>query len=128
MKNSYPIILTPDEVGYTVYIPDFDINTEGDTLTEAIEMARDAIGLVGIDMEDDGKKIPSATNLNKVNVPDGSFTSLVDIDFKQYRKQNDVRTVRKNCTIPSWLNDEAIKAGLNFSALLQSAIKAELHI
>lgn len=39
MKNSYPIILTPDEVGYTVYIPDFDINTEGDTLTEAIEMA-----------------------------------------------------------------------------------------
>lgn len=37
MKNSYPIVLMPDEVGYVVYIPDFDINTEGDTLTEAME-------------------------------------------------------------------------------------------
>ena len=55
MKNSYPIVLTPDEVGFVVYIPDFNINTEGDTLTDAIEMARDAIGLMGIDMQDDGK-------------------------------------------------------------------------
>lgn len=128
MKNTYPIVLTPDEVGYTVYIPDFDINTEGDSLTEAIEMARDAIGIVGVDMEDDGKKLPNPTKLNNVSAPDGSFTSLVDIDFKEYRKKNDVRAVRKNCTIPSWLNDEAVKAGLNFSALLQSAIKAELHM
>ncbi len=44
MKNSYPIILMPDKVGYVVYVPDFNINTEVDTLTEAIEMARDAIG------------------------------------------------------------------------------------
>lgn len=44
----------PVQVGYVVYVPDFNINTEGDTLTEAIEMARDAIGAVGIDIEDDG--------------------------------------------------------------------------
>ncbi len=128
MKNAYPIILTPERFGYTVYVPDFDINTEGNSLAEAIEMARDAIGLVGIDMEDDKKLLPSATDIDKVHVPAGSFVSLVDIDFKEYRRQNDFRTVRKNCTIPSWLNDEALKAGLNFSALLQSSIKAELHI
>lgn len=59
MKNSYPVILTPDEPGYIVYIPDFDINTEGNTLTEAIEMARDAIGIVGIDIEDEKKLFPT---------------------------------------------------------------------
>ena len=48
MKNSYPIILTPAKVGYVVFVADFNINTEGDTLTEAIEMARDAIGILGL--------------------------------------------------------------------------------
>ena len=66
MKNSYPIILMPDHVGYVVYIPDFGINTEGDTLTEAIEMARDAIGVVGIDMEDDGENLPEPTAISEV--------------------------------------------------------------
>ena len=61
MKNSYPIILTPEEKGFTVFIPDFNINTQGDDLTEAIEMARDAIGLMGIDMEDDGQLRNTAT-------------------------------------------------------------------
>ena len=66
MKNSYPIILIPDKNGYVVYVPDFDINTEGDTLTEAIEMARDAIGVVGIDMEDDGEVLPEPSEIASV--------------------------------------------------------------
>lgn len=65
MKNSYPILLTPEEKGFTVYIPDFDINTEGENLTDAIEMARDAIGLMGIDMEDDGKTIPTPSQYHR---------------------------------------------------------------
>jgi predicted RNase H-like HicB family nuclease len=129
MKNSYPIVLTPDEVGYVVYIPDFNINTEGDTLTEAIEMARDAIGLMGIDMEDDKKKLPSPSaieNVTKENATD--IVSLVDVDFAEYRKQNDMRTVRRNVTLPSWLNFEAEKSGVNVSAILQKALKQELHL
>lgn len=130
MKNSYPIILTPDEVGYVVYIPDFSINTEGDTLTEAIEMARDAIGLMGIDMQDDGTTLPEPSNFTKIqkNSADGDIVTLVDVDFAEYRRKNDLRTVKKNCTIPSWLNFEAEKAGVNFSAVLQAALKKELHI
>lgn len=129
MKNSYPIVLTPDEVGYVVYIPDFNINTEGDTLTEAIEMARDAIGLMGIDMEDDKKELPSPSaieNVTKENATD--IVSLVDVDFAEYRKQNDMRTVRRNVTLPSWLNFEAEKSGVNVSAILQKALKQELHL
>lgn len=130
MKDSYPIVLIPEDVGFTVYIPDFNINTQGDDLTEAIEMARDAIGLMGIDMQDDGQSLPEASNLADVqaNASAEQLVSLVDVDFGEYRRKNDMRAVKKNCTIPSWLNFEAERAGVNFSAILQAALKAELHL
>ena len=128
MKNSYPIVLTPEEKGFTVYIPDFNINTEGDDITEAIEMARDAIGLMGIDMEDDGKVLPNPRTLKSVSASEGDIVSLVDVDFAQYRRKNEMRAVKKNCTLPSWLCYEAEKANINFSQALQAALKRELHI
>ncbi len=128
MKNSYPIILMPDPVGYVVYIPDFNINTEGNTLTEAIEMARDAIGVVGIDMEDEGEALPEPTAISEVKTGSADIVTLVDVDFGEYRRKNDLRAVKKNCTIPSWLNFEAEKAGVNFSAILTAALKSELKI
>lgn len=128
MKNSYPIILTPEEKGFTVYIPDFDINTQGDDLTEAIEMARDAIGLMGIDIEDDGKVIPTASSTKDIKPADGDIVSLVDVDFAEYRRKNEMKVVKKNCTLPSWLCYEAEKANINFSQALQAALKRELNI
>lgn len=128
MKNSYPIVLTPDEVGYVVYIPDFNINTEGDTLTEAIEMARDAIGLMGIDMEDDKKVLPAPSAINAVTKGENDIVTLVDVDFAEYRRQNDMKAVRRNVTLPSWLDFEAEKSGINVSSVLQRALKQELHL
>lgn len=128
MKNSYPIILIPEEKGFTVFIPDFNINTQGDDLTEAIEMARDAIGLMGIDMEDDGKAIPAASSVQNVKLKKGEIISLVDVDFSEYRRKNEMKVVKKNCTLPSWLCYEAEKAHINFSQALQAALKRELNI
>ena len=128
MKNSYPIILTPDEKGFTVFIPDFDINTQGDDLTEAIEMARDAIGLMGIDMEDDKKALPIPSATTDIKAAEGEIISFVDVDFAEYRRKNETRVVKKNCTLPSWLCYEAEKANINFSQVLQAALKRELHI
>ena len=129
MKNSYPIILTPDEPGYIVFIPDFNVNTEGESLTEAIEMARDAIGLMGIDYEDDGKELPAPSSVFSVEKnSEKDIVTLVDVDFAEYLIKNDLKTVKKNCTLPSWLSFEAEKAGINFSAVLQSALKKELKI
>lgn len=128
MKNSYPIVLTPDNEGYTVYIPDFDINTQGYDLTEAIEMARDAIGIMGIDMEDNNKALPVPSKISEVKLSENDIISLVDVDFLEYRRKNEIRTVKKNCTIPSWLCYEAEKANINFSQVLQNALKHELRI
>jgi predicted RNase H-like HicB family nuclease len=128
MKGVYAIILTPEEKGFTVYVPDFDINTQGDDLAEAIYMARDAIGLMGIDMQDDGKDLPVPSDVKTVNVADGDLLSLVDVDFVEYRRKNDMKVVKKNCTLPSWLCYEAEQANINFSQVLQAAIKRELNI
>lgn len=129
MKNSYPIVLTPVENGYVVFIPDFEINTEGATLTDAIEMARDAIGLMGIDMEDDHETIPAPSALKDVKKEtEHDILSFVDVDFAEYRRQHDMRSVRRNVTLPSWLDFEATKSGINVSALLQRALKQELHL
>lgn len=128
MKNTYPIVLMPDEPGFVVYIPDFNINTEGNDLTEAIEMARDAIGLMGITFEDDNRPLPVPSAVEDVKVEPGEYITLVDVDFSDYRRKNELRTVKKNCTLPSWLCYEAEKANINFSAVLQAALKRELHI
>ena len=128
MKNSYPIILTPDAGGYVVEIPDFAIGTQGDSIPEAMEMARDAIGLMGIDMEDDGKSLPIPYTLESVSKGPGDIVTLVDVDFTEYRRQNDMRSVRRNVSLPCWLNAAAEKAGINVSAVLQAALKQQLHL
>ena len=130
MKSVYPIVMTQGKNFVLVFVPDFDINTQGKDIPDAIQMARDAIGLMGIDMQDDGEALPEASSLADVqaDAPSGSIVSLVDVDFAEYRRKNDMRAVKKNCTIPSWLNFEAEKAGVNFSAVLQAALKNELHI
>lgn len=128
MKQAYPVILTPDETGFTAFIPDFNINTQGDDLCEAIEMARDAIGLMGIDMEDDKKVLPEPCKLESVKREPCDIVTLVDVDFAGYRRKNERRTVKKNCTLPSWLCYEAEQANINFSQVLQEALKRELGI
>lgn len=130
MKNAYPVIMEKDGDGFVVSIPDFRLDTQGDSIQDAIEMARDAIGIAGVVLEDKGAKLPEASGYEEAlkKAPDGAIVSFVDIDFAEYRRKNEMRVVKKNCTIPSWLCYEAEKAGVNFSAILQAGLKRELHI
>jgi predicted RNase H-like HicB family nuclease len=127
MKSVYPIILTPTETGYFITIPDLEINTQGNTLPEAMEMARDAIGLMGIDLEDDGKYLPVPYSV-RIEAEDNDIVTLVDVDFGEYRRKVDNRAVKKNCTIPYWMSVEADKAGVNYSRVLQDAITVLLGL
>lgn len=128
MKSAYPIIMTPDKNLISVYVPDFDINTQGKDFADAINMARDAISLIGVDMEDDGKELPGPSDCSSIHPSDGGIVSLVDVDFSVYRRKMETKTIRKNCTLPSWLCYEAEEAGLNFSQVLQNALKQELQL
>lgn len=129
MKAAYPIIMRQGEKFVIVEIPDFDIGTQGADYAEAMEMARDAIGLMGIDMEDEGETIPLPSDLRGLEAKcRDSVVTLVDVDFAEYRRQNDMRTVRRNVSLPSWLNAAAEKANLNVSAILQTALKKELKV
>lgn len=128
MKQAYPVIITKDKDFFVASIPDFETGTQGESLAEAIEMARDAIGMCGCYMQDEKKDIPIPTDIRNVTKEASDILTLVDVDFDEYRKKHEMRTVRKNVTIPSWLNEEAESANINFSALLQKAIKAELHL
>ena len=129
MKLAYPVILSKGKDHVIVYVPDFNINTQGEDYADALEMARDAIGLMGIDMEDEKEPLPTPSELEAIKTDsENDIVSLVDVDFSEYRRQQDMRTVRRNVTLPSWLNFEAEKSGVNVSAILQRALKQELHI
>lgn len=138
MKNVYPVIFTPlhdEKDTVLIEVPDMKILTEGYGMVDAVYMARDAIGLQGISYEDEGKEIPTPTDLRAVDISKGTFAdegngyvSLVDIDFIEYRRRIDHKTVRRNVTLPNWLNQEAEKAHLNVSGVLQEALMAKLNV
>ena len=129
---AYPAVIMEDKNGTSEWkfldnVPDFGIYTEGRDLADAIEMARDAIGAMGISMQDKGKELPKAGAV-KADPDYQGLTTYVDVDFETYRKENDMKAVRKNCTIPSYLNAKAEREGINFSQVLQEALIAKLGL
>lgn len=130
MREAYRIVLIPEENEphkYTVYIPDFDTYTEGDGIADAMYMARDAIGIMGITMQDMGKEIPEPGTAEYTIKPEEKET-YVDVDFVEYRKKQDNKKVRKNVMIPSWLNEAAESENINFSRVLEEALRQRLEI
>lgn len=135
MKNVYPVFFTKTKDNILVEVPDFNILTEGTDMNNAIDMARDAIELKCVSMEDDNEEIPMPTKLIDLSVDSCTFAdegetlvSYVDIDSSIYRKKIDTKTVRRNVALPSWLNYEADKAGVNVSRILQDALMSTLKL
>ena len=142
MKQAYPtfIVNTNDESEhpFLVCVPDMDVLTEGSSFTDAIEMARDAIGLAGISMEDHKQEIPMPSeqtiaiakvqqDAEYIDFSKGILT-YVDVDFSEYRRKIVTKTVRRNVALPSWLNYEAEHAGINVSRVLQEALMNVLNV
>lgn len=130
-KYVYPAIFTPEDGGYTIYFPDIEnCFTEADDLATAIENARDVMCLMLYDLERNGADIPVATSVSdiKQNIEEYQFVTLVACDTVEYRKFHDSRAVKKTLSIPSWLNEMAESADVNFSAVLQEALKRQLNI
>ena len=135
MRNVYPVFFTKANDCILVEVPDLEILTEGKDMNDAIDMVRDAIELKCVSLEDAKEKIPSPSDLSLLNVASGTFAdegetiiSFVDIDSTEYRKKIDTKTVRRNVALPSWLNYEADKAGVNVSRILQEALIRTLKL
>ena len=129
MKYVYPAIFTKEDTGYSIHFPDLEgCYTSAETLEEGIDMANDVLCLVLYHREEDGQAIPAASEIQTVKCDGDSFVTLISCDTVEYRKFYDSKAVKKTLTIPSWLNTMAEREDINFSAVLQKALKAELKI
>jgi predicted RNase H-like HicB family nuclease len=124
----YPAVFDPcEEGGYTITFPDLPgCITEGDTVEEALSMAKEAMTLHLYGMEDDGDTIPDPTPPEKVQIPEDGFISLVETWMPPFRNKMDLKAVNKMVTLPKWLKDMAERENVNFSHILQSALKNHL--
>lgn len=132
MKLVYPAYFTPLEKsnGYCVTFPDLPgCVTQGSDLTESIEMAMDAACGWVLDELEDGNPIPMSSKITDIKIEDrGAFVNAIVLDMDSYSEKYGAKAIRKNCTIPSWLNTAAEKNHINFSAVLQAALIEKLGL
>ena len=130
MKYTYVAVFTPEESGLIgVNFPDLKgCRTSGDDLADAVYMAQDVLNLTLYDLEQDNVPIPKASRPQDIRIDGEQFTSVIAVDTETYRRFYENKSVNKTLTIPMWLNERAERANINFSGILQEALKTHLHI
>lgn len=130
MKAVYTARLTPigDGSGYYGAVPDVaGCVTSGRDLRDTLDNIRDALAGCLCVLEDEGEPIPEPTPVEKID-SHGGCLALVDVDTVKYRIATDVRSVRKNVSMPAWMAELADRRGINCSQLLQEALRSRLNV
>jgi predicted RNase H-like HicB family nuclease len=128
-KATYFAVFEPTATGYSVYFPDLPgCITVGRDIEETHKMAREALGLHLFGIEKSGEAIPKPTFPPYDDVDKSAFIVPVEVFPEMVKDKSENKAVKKTLTIPSWLNEQAETAGVNFSQLLQSTLKEYLHI
>lgn len=133
MLTMFPACFFKENNSYSVVFPDLNwLSTCGETLDEAMSMAVDCLAGYLFTSKMDGDTIPAPSSLNDVSLdtiaaeleiaPTESFVNMVSVDAEAYAKQHFEKSVRKNLTIPAWLDEAALKQDINFSQVLQEAL------
>lgn len=141
MLSMYPACFFREDNGYSVIFPDLNwLSTCGDTFEDAMEMAVDCLAGYLHTCKMDGDDIPAPSKLTDIDMQSvaeeldldtsmcESFVSMVSVDVASYAKEHFEKSVKKTLTIPAWLNNAALEKGINFSQVLQDALKAQLHL
>ena len=125
VKAVYPATFIKENTGeYSVIFPDLDgCVTCGDNLEHAIDMAQEALGLYLVTLEEHKETAPPASDIAKIKTNEGEFTSLVVTELNRYRRNKSVNTM---ITLPAWLKEAGELAHVNFSGVLQEALKQKL--
>ena len=127
----YPAIFTPEpEGGYFIHFPDIEnCFTSGKDIKDGIMMAEEALALmVYTDYEETGMPAPVSTPIKKLKLKKDEFATYVTCDTTICRRKFGTRAVKKTLTIPEWLNEAAVKERINFSQVLQDALKEKLNV
>lgn len=118
-----------EEGGYTITFHDLEgCITECEDIEEGMRNAKEALELHLFGMEEDGDEIPKAAEPQNIKLNKGEFLIPIKVYMEQIRDEMNNKAVKKTLTIPYWLNKIAEQEKINFSALLQAAIKAKLDI
>lgn len=125
----YPAIFCYDNDGISISFPDLSgCISCASTDEEALYMAKDALGLYLVCAEEDGEILPLPSKLNEINLASNERAVLVEVNMPLFRLTVENSAVKKTLTIPKWLNDFAEKNKVNFSQLLQHALKEYLRL
>lgn len=126
MKLIYPAVFYPftdGSGGYVVEFPDLPgCITEGRNLEKALENATDAASGWILDELEEGNRLPEASSYESVQKRDSGQVNMILLDMDSYAERYGQKAVRKNVTIPAWLNAYAEKQKINFSQVLQDAL------
>ena len=125
----YPAICEYDENGcISVWFPDLDVATDGDNEVHALQMGRELLGLVMFGIERDGDPIPSPSPVSSLDLESGQYTMMIDVFMPSVRMAAVNKSVKRTVTLPAWLNALALEKDVNFSQVLQEALKQQLHL
>lgn len=130
MRLIYPAIFYPckEKEGYTVEIPDLPgCVSEGDSLADAIVMGTDAASGWVLDELEDGKPVPEASTLADLKVEEGGIINLLVLDMDSYAEKYGEKAVRKNITIPAFMNTFLEENGFSLSKIAQDAIGQKMQ-
>lgn len=131
MKYVYPAIFTEEDGQILVSVPDLPgLHTYGANLADALYMAQDAVSMWLWDAENKKESIPQASTQTETarKCANSQFVNLIPADTDEYRRQYEVRAVKKTLSIPAWLNYKAEEANAPFSQILQQGLKNYLNI
>ncbi|MEF2877025.1 MAG: type II toxin-antitoxin system HicB family antitoxin [Blautia sp.] len=125
----YPAVFTYEQgQEIAVSFPDLDVATSGENEDDAFISARELLGCVLYGLEEDGEKIPSPTPLSKVATSENERAILVDVYMPSIRLAQVNRSVNRTVTLPAWLNAAALERNVNFSQVIQDALKEKFHL
>ena len=125
----YPAVFTYEPgQEIAVVFPDLDVATSGEDDADALTSARELLGITLFGLEEDGKTIPVPTPLSDIIHENNEHACLIDVYMPSVRLANENKSVNRTVTLPAWLNAAALEHNVNFSQVLQDALKLQLHI
>lgn len=142
MFVNYPALFLKEKnsESYTVIFPDLEgCISCGDSVNDALRMAQDALGAYLFEYYTKPNEMPKSSSIDEIEIKldeddkeyfsyNGSFKNYVSLDLTDYVKKSNTKTVKKTLSIPSYLNEAGIENNINFSLLLQEALRKELKL